>query len=72
MGCLLGVAAISMFVVDKGLGLHDKIIMSFLLSGVFYTLMVIILGYVQPILFGLQRRDISNLIQLCVRNFNRA
>lgn len=72
VGCLLGVAAISMFVIDKGFGLHDKVILSFLLSGVLYTLMVIILGYVQPILFGLQRRDIHSLIQLCVRKFNQA
>jgi len=70
VACLLGVAVISMFVIDKGLGLHDKVILSFLLSGVFYTLMVIILGYVQPILFGLQRRDIHSLIQTCVRKFN--
>ena len=62
VGCLLGIAAISMFVVDKGLGLHDKVILSFLLSGVLYTLMVMVLGYVQPVLFGLQRRDIRNLL----------
>ncbi len=70
VGCLLGVAAISMFVVDKGLGLYDKVILSFLLSGVFYTLMVIILFYFQPIIFGLQRQDIHSLIQLCIRKFS--
>ena len=71
VGCLLGVAAISMFVIDKGLGLHDKIILSFLLSGILYTIMVMISGYVQPVLFGLQRRDIHSLVQLCVRKSNR-
>ena len=71
VGCLLGVAAISMFVIDKSLGLHDKVILSFLLSGILYTLMVMILGYVQPVLFGLQRRDIHSLVQLCVRKSNR-
>lgn len=69
VGCLLSVAAISMFVIDKGLGLHDKVILSFLLSGALYTLMVMILGYVQPVLFGLQRRDIHSLIQSGLQKF---
>jgi O-antigen/teichoic acid export membrane protein len=62
VGCLLGVAAISMLVVDKGLGLQNKVVLSFFLSGVFYTLMTGVLGYAQPVLFGLQRRDIRNLL----------
>ena len=61
VGFLLGVAVISKFIVDKGIGFHDKIILSFVLAGVLYTLMVMILGYVQPVLFGLQRRDIHSL-----------
>lgn len=69
VGCLIGVAAISMFLVDKGLGLQNKVILSFLLSGVLYTLMVGGLGYVQPILFGLQRRDIHSLIQSGIHKF---
>jgi hypothetical protein len=69
VGCLLGVAAISMFTVDKGFGLHDKVVLSFLLAGVLYTLMVGIFGYVQPVLFGLQRQDIHSLIQLGMRKF---
>jgi O-antigen/teichoic acid export membrane protein len=69
VACLLGVAAISMLVVDKGIGLHDKVILSFLLSGVLYTFMVMALGYVQPILFGLTRRDIHSLIQSGIHKF---
>ena len=69
VSCLLGIAAISMFVVDKGLGLQDKVILSFLLSGILYTLMTGALGYAQPVLFGLQRRDIHSLIQSGVRRF---
>lgn len=67
---LLAVAAISMFVIDKGLGLHDKVILSFLLSGVLYTFIVVILGYAQPVLFGLQRQDIHSLIQSGIQKFN--
>ena len=70
VACLLGVAAISMFVVDKGLGLHDKVILSFLLAGVLYTFMVVVLGYVQPIIFGLTRQDIHSLIQSGMQKFN--
>lgn len=71
VACLLGVAAISILVIDKGLGLHDKVVLSFFLSGVLYTLMVAILGYAKPVLFGLQRRDIHSLIQLCIQKINR-
>jgi len=61
VGCLLGVAAISMFVVDKGIGFHDKVILSFVLAGILYTLMVMILAYAQPIIFGLTKQDIHFL-----------
>jgi len=70
VACLLGVAAISMFVIDKGIGLHDRVVLSFILSGMLYTLMVGAVGYVQPVLFGLQRQDIHSLIQSGIRKFN--
>jgi len=69
VGCLLGIAVIAVFLVDKGLELQNKVILSFLLSGILYTLMVAILGYVQPVLFGLQRRDIHSLIQSGIQKF---
>ena len=70
VGCLLGIAGIAMFLVDKGLGLQNKVVLSFFLCGILYTLMTAVLGYAQPVLFGLQRRDIHSLIQTCVRKFN--
>jgi O-antigen/teichoic acid export membrane protein len=70
VGCLLGIAGIAMFLVDKGLGLQNRVVLSFFLSGILYTLMTGVLGYAQPVLFGLQRRDIHSLIQTCVRKFN--
>lgn len=69
VGCLLGVAVIAMFLVDKGLGLQNKVVLSFLLSGILYTLMTGVLGYAQPVLFGLERRDIHSLIQAGMRKF---
>lgn len=69
VGCLLGVSVISMLVVDKGIGLHDKVILNFLLSGVIYTFMVMALGYAQPILFGLTTRDIHSLMQSGIHKF---
>ena len=69
VGCLLGVAVIAMLVVDKGLGLQNKVVLSFLLSGILYTLMTGVLGYAQPVLFGLERRDIHSLIQAGMRKF---
>ena len=71
VGCMLGLAVIAMLVVDKGLGLQNKIILSFFLSGILYTLMTGILGYAQPVLFGLQRQDIHSLIQSGIRKFRK-
>ena len=68
VSCLLGIAAISVFAVDKGLGLHDRV-PGFLLAGVLYTFMVVVIGYVQPIFFGLQRQDIHFMIQWGMRKF---
>lgn len=70
VACLLCVAAIAVFLVDKGLGLQNKVILSFLISGIIYTFMIVIIGYAQPILFGLQRHDIQSFIQAGMRKLN--
>jgi len=67
VGCLLSVAAIIMFAVDKGFGLHDKVILSFILSGFLYSIIVIVLLYFQPIVFGLTKGDVGNFIQFVIR-----
>lgn len=69
VGCLLGTAAISMFTVDRVFGFHDKVVPGFLLAGILYTIMAMILCYFQPVLFGLQRRDIHSLIRSGIRKF---
>lgn len=50
--------------------LFDNFIVSFLVSGIIYTIMVMVLIYFQPILFGLHRRDINSLIQLGIQKFS--
>ena len=62
VGCLLGIALISRFLVDTGLGLYDRILSSFFLAGMLYTAMIMLLLYFQPLLFGLKRQDIHSFI----------
>lgn len=64
VGCLLFYAAISTMVIDKYLALHDKVVISLLLAGILYSLLVIISTYLQPVLFGLKREDITYLIRM--------
>ena len=63
----MSVAAIIMLAVDKGLGLSDEIILSFLLSGFLYSLIVMVLLYFQPVVFGLAREDVRNFVQFVLR-----
>jgi O-antigen/teichoic acid export membrane protein len=63
---LLIVAATTAFSIDYIIGTNNHIFVSFLLSGLFYTLIVLIMIYFSPILFGLKKADIQYVIQLCV------
>ncbi len=67
VGCLLGVATIAMFSIDKGLGLHGNVILSFLLSGFLYSIIVMILVYFQPIIFGLTKKDVHTIFQFALQ-----
>lgn len=69
VGCLLVIATIVTLGVDKVLGISERIISSFLLAGVFYTLMVICLVYSLPVIFGLKRQDVKSLIEMFRKNF---
>jgi len=62
--CLIVISFFSLLIVDKGFGLHDKVMFSFIISGMIYTSIVIILIYFKPIIFGLSKKDIPYLIQL--------
>lgn len=64
---LLIFSALSMFAVDSIFALHDKVIPSFVLSGILYSSMIIGLFYIRPGLFGLERRDISSITQFVLQ-----
>lgn len=61
------IAAIASFGVDNVLGLHENIILSFLLAGFLYTVMVIVLVYCIPVVAGLHRQDVQSVIHLGVK-----
>lgn len=66
VGCLFGVAFIVTQGVDNVLP-FGKVIPRFLLAGVLYTILVMVLFYFQPILFGLKKEDLQllrNLIKI--------
>jgi hypothetical protein len=64
VGCLLGIAVIAVFCVDQGLVYYENVLLTFILGGVLYTFMVILLIYFQPIILGLNSRDVQTLIDL--------
>ena len=70
VGSLLGCACTATFCIEYFVGLHDKILLSFFLSGLFYTLLVIGVAYFQPIVVGLKRSDIHTIIQFIRRKNN--
>jgi O-antigen/teichoic acid export membrane protein len=58
---LLIIAFITMIFVDNGLGLKDMTIFSFLLSGLFYSIVVMIMLFIQPRFLGLNKDDLRGL-----------
>lgn len=65
VGCLLAVALLVTLWVDKMmLPSRDKVVSGFLLAGALYTIMVMVMSYFQPALFGLHRQDMQSLAQL--------
>jgi cation transport ATPase len=71
VGCLIAIAIIASFGVDNVLGLHENIIPSFLLAGVLYTVMVIVLVYCVPVVAGLHRQDIQSVVRILLTNLER-
>lgn len=68
-GCMVGIAVISMFFVDRYLGLGSRVFFSFLITGVLYTFIVACLGYFRPVLFGLKKQDIRFIVQAGLSKF---
>lgn len=71
VACLLGIASGAIYVVDKWMGLNDNIIVSFLLSGILYTLLVMGVTWFQPILFGLRIQDRNAFVQFALGKIKR-
>ena len=63
VGCLLSVATMAKLVIDYILGLSQNVIASFILAGVLYTLLAVILVYKLPVVFGLKKQDIQSMVK---------
>ena len=62
VGCFFSFAFLSKIVID-GIGLlGDKIIINFILTGILYSVMVMVLCYFLPLVLGLRKDDVSNLV----------
>jgi hypothetical protein len=57
--CLLTVSLLIAFFVDSFLNIGRYIIVSFILSGVLYTVTVFFAVYLFPVLFGIKKEDLS-------------
>lgn len=64
--CLILISQFSMFIVDKALHFGDNIIFNFLIGGILYCVMVLILIYFQPRIFGLGEKDVTKLFNLLI------
>jgi len=71
VACLLGSATAVMLMVDVWMGLNDNIILSFFLSGILYTLMVMGVAWFQPILFGLRIQDRNAFVKFALRKIKK-
>ena len=58
VGCLLAIAAVVGLGVDNILGLRERIIASFFVAGIFYTIVVMSLACFLPVIFGINKEDI--------------
>lgn len=66
----LAFSAFVLIVIGKVSILQNKIILRFLLSGTLYSSMVLGLLYFKPLLFGLDREDVSSITQLLLNKIN--
>jgi hypothetical protein len=64
VGCLLILAVTTRLLVGSIGFFPSGLIMSFLLSGVIYSVMVILMVYCQPVIFGMNREDIHHLLRV--------
>jgi len=63
VACLLTIAFFTSYIVNKPLGLGKSFLLSFLLAGVLYTLVVLCLVYCVPAVFGVRRHEIQSMVR---------
>ena len=63
VGILLGCAYATRYCINRFFDLQDKVVLSFLLSGFLYSIIVMGVIYLQPIIFGITRSDIHKIIR---------
>lgn len=71
VGCFLLIAAVATYGVDLALRLQKNIVINLCLSGIIYTLTVMMTAYYIPALFGLKRDDIMSVISFMKRKIGR-
>ena len=71
VGCMLSCAAVATFLVNHTLGSYVNVVISFVLAGFFYTLLVGCLVYYKPVVFGLKSEDIRSLSEFFIFNKNK-
>lgn len=71
VGFLISVALLSKIVVGQIGVLQDKVIIGFFLSGVVYSVMVMVLVCFLPVVFGLRRADVTNLVTSGIKMLKR-
>jgi hypothetical protein len=59
VGLFLGIAFISKIIIDLLIQVNDNIILGFLMSGILYSVLIILLVYFFPAIFGLFKIDIK-------------
>ncbi|MBF0465917.1 MAG: hypothetical protein HQK94_12635 [Nitrospirae bacterium] len=65
VACMLGIATIATFVIDSMFTFGVSNIVSFILAGVLYTVMVALFAYFIPDMFGLKKQDMDLVFQFC-------
>jgi len=71
VGCLIGCALTAQLSVNKVFFLPNKTLLSFLLSGILYTILVLVLILAQPLVFGVKRQEIHSLIRLITKKLKQ-
>jgi O-antigen/teichoic acid export membrane protein len=62
LGCFITLSVLTKIIFDYLLNDQFSLLLNFLLSGIFYTMIVLLFMYICPVLFGLTKNDINNIL----------